>query len=127
MSHPVDKTNIQGGIWPRMPKEFESYLFYRIKNANRLRYDLREFIGEITTGKQCEERLEEIKSARENGKAAKIPMSGINVSFTQKGLQKVCLAIPIYYRDHDFSFAFLFDKKERVINKGKTVEPSTNQ
>lgn len=94
MSHPVDKTNIQGGIWPRMPKEFESYLFYRIKNANRLRYDLREFIGEITTGKQCEDRLEEIKSARENGKAAKIPMSGINVSFTQKGLQKVGLAIP---------------------------------
>ncbi|KAJ5940027.1 hypothetical protein N7516_000195 [Penicillium verrucosum] len=89
MSHPVDKTNIQGGIWPRMPKEFESYLFYRITNANRFRYDLREFIDEITTGEQCEERLERIKSARENGRAAKIPLSGINVSFTHKGLQKL--------------------------------------
>ncbi|KAJ9492880.1 hypothetical protein VN97_g387 [Penicillium thymicola] len=108
MSHPVDKTNIQGGIWPRMPKEFESYLFYRITNANRFRYDLREFIDEITTGQQCEEKLEKIKSARENGRAAKIPMSGINVSFTHKGLQKVCLAISVHHCDHNFFFFFFF-------------------
>lgn len=117
MSHPVDKTNIQGGIWPRMPKEFESYLFYRITNANRFRYDLREFIDEITTGEQCEERLERIKSARENGRAAKIPLSGINVSFTHKGLQKVCLAISVHHCDLFFFFGK--QKKERKENKRK--------
>lgn len=106
MSHPVDKTNIQGGIWPRMPKEFESYLFYRITNVKRFRYDLREFIDEITTGQQSEERLEKIKSARENGRAAKIPMSGINVAFTHKGLQKVCLALSVHHCDHNFFFLF---------------------
>jgi hypothetical protein len=91
MSHPVAKSNIQGGIWPRMPKEFESYLFYKITNVNRFRNDLKEFISEITTGEQCEERLANIKSAAESGRSTKIPISGINVSFTQKGLQKVRL------------------------------------
>lgn len=89
MSHPVDKSNIQGGIWPRMPKEFESFLFYKIHNVNRFRNDLKEFVDEITTGEQCEERLAQISSAAKNGRPTRIDMSGINVSFTQKGLQKV--------------------------------------
>ncbi|CAI7585283.1 unnamed protein product [Penicillium pancosmium] len=92
MSHPVDKSNIQGGIWPRLPKEFESYLFYKITNVDRFRNDLKDFIDEITTGEQCEERLGKISSAAESGKPTKIPMSGINVSFSQKGLQKLNLA-----------------------------------
>lgn len=118
MSHPVDKSNIQGGIWPRLPKEFESYLFYKITNVNRFRNDLKDFIDEITTGEQCEERLGKISSAAESGKPTKIPMSGINVSFSQKGLQKVGLAISIEYRDPEFfsfSFSFLpffFQKKD---------------
>lgn len=109
MSHQVDKHNIQGGIWPRMPKEFESYLFYRISNVNRFRNDLKEFISEITTGDQCEKRLAEISSAAENGRPTKIPMSGINVSFTQKGLQKVRLSIAVeYWKISLFSFNLFF-------------------
>lgn len=88
--NPVNKSNIQGGIWPRMPKEFESYLFYKITNVDRFRLDLKDFIGNITTGLECELLLSKIKQSEEAGMPVKIPMSGINVSFTQKGLQKVC-------------------------------------
>ncbi|KAJ5142586.1 uncharacterized protein N7515_001373 [Penicillium bovifimosum] len=93
-SNPVNKSNIQGGIWPRMPKEFESYLFYKISNVDRFRNDLRDFIGNITTGLECEELLAKIKLAQEAGISRKIPKSCVNVAFTQKGLEKVCAMIP---------------------------------
>lgn len=85
----MNKSNIQGSIWPRMPKEFETYLFYKITNVKRFRLDLKDFIENITTGRECERLLSEIKKAEEAGMPIKIPMSGINVAFTQKGLQKV--------------------------------------
>ncbi|KAJ5272922.1 hypothetical protein N7478_008047 [Penicillium angulare] len=87
--NPVNKSNIQGSIWPRMPKEFESYLFYKITNVNRFRLDLKDFIGNITTGLECELLLSKVKQGQEAGMPIKIPMSGINVAFTQKGLQKL--------------------------------------
>jgi len=89
VDNPVNKSNIQGGIWPRMPKEFESYLFYKITDVNRFRNQLRGFIGNITTGLECEVLLSKIDTAEQNGMATKIPVSGMNVAFTQKGLEKV--------------------------------------
>ena len=89
VDNPVNKSNIQGGIWPRMPKEFETYLFYKITNVNRFRLDLKDFVGNITTGLECELLLSKIKQGEDAGIPVKIPMSGINVAFTQKGLQKV--------------------------------------
>lgn len=94
VDNPVNKSNIQGDIWPRMPKEFESFLFYKITDVNRFRNQLRGFIGNITTGLECEVLLSKIESAQNAGVATKIPVSGINVSFTQKGLQKVCRLFP---------------------------------
>ncbi|KAJ5938688.1 hypothetical protein N7466_001822 [Penicillium verhagenii] len=78
-----------------MPKEFESYLFYKITDIRRFRNDLRDYISNITTGLDCEARLANIKAAQDAGVPRKVHMSGVNVAFSQKGLQKVYLKFSI--------------------------------
>lgn len=89
MGRPIDTSNIQGGVWPRLPKNYESYLFYKITDADRFRENLGEFIENITTGAECEERLTKIQMAKEGGRKKLIPFAGVNISFSHKGLQKV--------------------------------------
>lgn len=115
---PVDKTNIQGSIWPRLPKYYETYLFYKITKPAEFLKHLKPFIDSITTGKQCEDLLSEIKKLKdekierleklvglnkeqiENLKKARdmrdildelIAFGAVNIAFSQKGMEKVCL------------------------------------
>ncbi|KAJ5655332.1 hypothetical protein N7507_007282 [Penicillium longicatenatum] len=88
LENPVIKGNIQGGIWPRMPKELESYLFYKITDVERFSLDLSDIIEDITTGLGSEKHLADIAKAKEAGKPI-IPIMCMNVAFTQKGLEKL--------------------------------------
>lgn len=96
----VDTDNIQGSIWPRLPKYYESYLFFKITNKERFRLHLRDILdnGEITTGTQCENHLkstgeleEACASARcDIPEAERKPFTAVNIAFTHMGLLKVC-------------------------------------
>ncbi|KAE8155286.1 hypothetical protein BDV25DRAFT_135033 [Aspergillus avenaceus] len=95
----VDTDNIQGSIWPRLPKFYETYLFFKITNKERFRQDLRGILdrGLITTGTECEEHLTSVGefkeacaySRREMPENQREPFTAINVAFTHVGLLKV--------------------------------------
>ncbi|KAE8143537.1 hypothetical protein BDV38DRAFT_289477 [Aspergillus pseudotamarii] len=95
----VDTDNIQGSIWPRLPKEYESYLFFKITDKERFRQHLRAILdrGFITTGSECEDHLKTIgefeeacaHSRRAVPEQEKKPFTAVNVAFTHVGLLKV--------------------------------------
>ncbi|RHZ49397.1 uncharacterized protein CDV56_105583 [Aspergillus thermomutatus] len=95
----VDTDNIQGSIWPRLPKYYESYLFFKITKKERFRKHLRDILdnGEITTGTQCENHLNSIgefeeacaRSRRDIPEADRKPFTAVNIAFTHMGLLKV--------------------------------------
>jgi hypothetical protein len=97
----VDTDNIQGSIWPRLPKFYESYLFFKIGNKDRFRKHLRIILDnkEITTGTQCEEHLKKVgefeeacaHSRRDVPEADREPFTAVNIAFTHMGLLKVRL------------------------------------
>ncbi|KAI9373687.1 hypothetical protein BJX61DRAFT_532999 [Aspergillus egyptiacus] len=85
----VDTDNIQGSIWPRLPKYYESYLFFKITRKERFRKHLRDILdnGEITTGTQCEDHLNLIgeleeacaRSRRDVPEEDRKPFTAVNV------------------------------------------------
>ncbi|GIC94424.1 uncharacterized protein Aud_010924 [Aspergillus udagawae] len=95
----VDTDNIQGSIWPRLPKYYESYLFFKITNKERFRIHLRDILdnGEITTGTQCEDHLKSTgeleeacaSSRRDIPEADRKPFIAVNIAFSHMGLLKV--------------------------------------
>ncbi|RAK98080.1 uncharacterized protein BO80DRAFT_504238 [Aspergillus ibericus CBS 121593] len=95
----VDTDNIQGSIWPRLPKYYESYLFFKITNKGRFRKHLRALVDKkkITTGSQCEEHLLAVKefeeacahSRRDVPESEREPFTAVNIAFTHMGLLKV--------------------------------------
>ncbi|OOF90136.1 hypothetical protein ASPCADRAFT_10946, partial [Aspergillus carbonarius ITEM 5010] len=94
----VDTDNIQGSIWPRLPKYYESYLFFKITNKERFRKYLRVLVdsGEVTTGSQCEDHLNAVgefeeacaHSRRDVPESEREAFTAVNVAFTHMGLLK---------------------------------------
>lgn len=100
----IDKKNIQGSIWPRLPKYFESYLFFKITDEERFRKDLRKFSEHITNGADCEEYFKKTKSLEEASRESRVdipeehrkPFTAVNVAFSHTGLLRVRL-LPTYF------------------------------
>ncbi|KAJ5872484.1 Dyp-type peroxidase [Penicillium soppii] len=89
---PAIKANIQGDVWPGLPKRFQSFLFFRIRNKVDFKSRLKTFIPKITTAQQACQMNEIIKQAREEAarskRSAKLQaLPGINISFTSTGLE----------------------------------------
>lgn len=97
----VDTDNIQGSIWPRLPKYYETYLFFKITDNEKFRQHLRGILdkGVITTGTECEEHLKSVGefeeacaySRRHVPEKDRKPFTAVNVAFTHMGLLKVSL------------------------------------
>ncbi|GMF75075.1 unnamed protein product [Aspergillus oryzae] len=95
----VDTDNIQGSIWPRLPKYYETYLFFKITDNEKFRQHLRGILdkGVITTGTECEEHLKSVGefeeacaySRRHVPEKDRKPFTAVNVAFTHMGLLKV--------------------------------------
>ncbi|KAE8376149.1 hypothetical protein BDV26DRAFT_282891 [Aspergillus bertholletiae] len=95
----VDTDNIQGSVWPRLPKFYESYLFFKITKKERFREHLRTVLdqGLITTGTECEDHLKAVgefeeacaHSRRAVPESDRVPFTAINIAFTHVGLLKV--------------------------------------
>ncbi|OQE88596.1 hypothetical protein PENNAL_c0016G02680 [Penicillium nalgiovense] len=86
------KANIQGDVWPGLPKRFQTFLFFRVKNRVDFKNRLKTFIPKITTGQDACEMSEIIKKARKEAQDAKRSaklqgLPGINISFTSTGLE----------------------------------------
>jgi hypothetical protein len=79
---------------PGLPKRFQSFLFFRIRNKTDFKSRLKTFIPKITTAQDACGMSDKIQAARKQAKLAGSktqiePLPGINISFTSTGLEAV--------------------------------------
>ncbi|KAG4431407.1 hypothetical protein IFR05_013118 [Cadophora sp. M221] len=91
MASLLRKANIQGDIWPGLPKRFQTFLFFRIRKPEQFKVQLKAFVPEITTA----ETAAAWKDAKQKEKQLHpkdllpgnlLPKTGVNISFSSKGL-----------------------------------------
>ncbi|KAE8137510.1 hypothetical protein BDV38DRAFT_292963 [Aspergillus pseudotamarii] len=90
----VNKDNVQGNIWPGLPKEFELFYFFKISKTDSFRRHLRYLIPHITTANsalKARDQIAQHKAAVSNGRThpATIPLAGVNIGFSANGLKKL--------------------------------------
>ncbi|KAI1110097.1 hypothetical protein F5Y14DRAFT_430250 [Nemania sp. NC0429] len=92
-SRPLKLDNVQGDILEGLGKKNESFLFFRIKagKASAFRHDLRSFIPLVTTTSEAKDFHHKIKehkkeAAKHGRPRPMIENSGVNIGFSQKGL-----------------------------------------
>ncbi|KAJ9265456.1 hypothetical protein DTO271D3_3197 [Paecilomyces variotii] len=118
MSSLIRKANIQGDIWPGLPKRFQSFLFFRIRKPDEFRQRLKDFVPQITTAEDaCKMKdliFEEKTLAKSEGRPAKIkPLPGVNIAFASTGLAalgKFAFREDVVKRDRQLST--IFKKKQ---------------
>ncbi|KAF7854633.1 hypothetical protein EAF04_010441 [Stromatinia cepivora] len=93
MSWIARKSNIQGDIWPGLPKRFQTFMFFKIKKPDDFKRRLRSFVeaGGITSAKDACDMKNQILAvklqAKESGRPAKIQaLPGVNIAFASHGL-----------------------------------------
>ncbi|OQE13620.1 hypothetical protein PENFLA_c045G08704 [Penicillium flavigenum] len=94
----VNIENIQGSIWPRLPKYYETFLFFKIKDTDEFKTHLRSFADKITTGAQCKAYFVETndlpqvtpgKPRTDTRPEQRKPFEAVNISFSYKGIEKL--------------------------------------
>ncbi|KUJ16039.1 Dyp-type peroxidase [Mollisia scopiformis] len=96
---PVDLHNIQGDILPGLPKKFEAYWFLQIRDdrVKEFRCNLYKLLPLITSAAQAMRDQDQIdhwkRSSPPEGQLLKL--SGVNISFSHKGLVKMGIADPV--------------------------------
>ncbi|KAJ8063257.1 hypothetical protein OCU04_008488 [Sclerotinia nivalis] len=108
------KSNIQGDIWPGLPKRFQTFMFFKIKKPGDFKQRLRSFVesGGITTAKDACDMKDKILAAKlqakKSGQPAKIlPLPGVNIGFASNGLAAL----------GKFTFKEAEVKRNRELNK----------
>jgi hypothetical protein len=79
---------------PGLPKRFQTFLFFRVKNQVDFKNRLKTFIPKITTGQDASEMGEIIRKAKKEAELARrsaklLGLPGINIAFTSTGLEAV--------------------------------------
>lgn len=92
-----------GAHRPRLPKYYETFLFFKITDTEAFKAHLRSFADKITTGAQCKAYFVELNDLPQStpGKPRidvppeqRKPFEAVNVSFSYKGIQKVRDQLP---------------------------------
>jgi len=113
MSSTLDLNNIQGDILSGLPKKTQTYLFFQIKDVNLFRKQLALFVPIVKTVAQVlkdRQAIEDHKRKPTDGKPELIPMVGVNVAFSSKGL--VLMGIKAEdFQDVAFTNGQLLDSK----------------
>lgn len=96
----VNIDNIQGSIWPRLPKYYETFLFFKIEDTDAFKTYLRSFADKITTGAQCKKYFvdtDDLPQATPGKPRTDIPpeqrkpFEAVNISFSYKGIEKLVM------------------------------------
>ncbi|KAJ5102311.1 hypothetical protein NUU61_004533 [Penicillium alfredii] len=96
----VNIQNIQGSIWPRLPKYYETFLFFKIKDEDTFKTHLRSFADKVTTGAQCKAYFVETddlpqatpgKPRKDTPPEQRKPFEAVNISFSYKGIEKLVM------------------------------------
>lgn len=98
---PLSLANVQGDILFGLPKQSQSFFFFQIDQADAFRSDLTNLVPLITTAEQTKGNISEIRRFKVNshlkvddgdGEVVHpdvITVSGVNIAFSARGLQKV--------------------------------------
>ncbi|PKY02385.1 Dyp-type peroxidase [Aspergillus campestris IBT 28561] len=86
MASDMDKSDMQGDIWPGLLKKYEEFVLFEIKDAADFKDRLKEMVSkkQITTAQDA-------LSTRQRvcGSGNEVEMSGVNIAFTSKGMVKL--------------------------------------
>ncbi|KAI0399119.1 Dyp-type peroxidase [Xylaria palmicola] len=111
----LDIKNVQGDILEGLGKKHQVFHFFSIRDATNFRRNLRAFIPLITDTTEAKKFHQTIKEAKKEASLIGKPLellenSGVNISFTQKGL--LALGINDDIRDDIFKAGMLKDAPE---------------
>ncbi|OQD83958.1 hypothetical protein PENANT_c014G05928 [Penicillium antarcticum] len=81
--------NIQGDIWPRLAKKYETFLFFEILDMARFKKELGSFSKYITTAKAACETRGRLYSRKENGENNIVETISTNISLSAAGLARL--------------------------------------
>jgi hypothetical protein len=100
---PVDLHNIQGDIYPGLPKKYEAYWFLQIRKGQEkdFRQKLFSLTPLITSAAQAlkdTDQIDHLKNTRENN-GQLLKLSGVNIAFSHKGLAQLGLGDPVEATD----------------------------
>lgn len=93
-----------GALRPRLPKYYETFLFFKISDTDAFKTHLRSFADKITTGAQCKAYFVETddlpqatpgKPRTDTPPEQRKPFEAVNISFSYKGIEKVRNQLPI--------------------------------
>ncbi|CAG8316265.1 unnamed protein product [Penicillium salamii] len=86
----VDQKNVQGDIWPRLPKKAEKFVFFRITNVEEFKKGLPMMADFITTAHAASQNRDNIfKKKAEGTLKGLISLVSINIAFSSIGLAKL--------------------------------------
>ncbi|KAL2815798.1 hypothetical protein BDW59DRAFT_175993 [Aspergillus cavernicola] len=90
----IDKNNVQGDIWPGIPKSHQILFFFNITNKDKFRAHLKNAMDMITTSEDAIQmrgriRQHKIEVAKGNQEPSLLSAQGVNLSFTSKGLAQL--------------------------------------
>jgi hypothetical protein len=85
---PKSRTNIPSNR-SGFPKKTETYFFFQVTNVKNFRSQLVKFAASVKTAAQVLKDRQDIDDRKKKGDKTLIPMSGINIAFSHKGLAKV--------------------------------------
>ncbi|PKY01211.1 hypothetical protein P168DRAFT_312989 [Aspergillus campestris IBT 28561] len=88
----LDQKNIQGDIWPRLPKKSEIFLFCEITNSAKFKEKLSGFSKHLTSAHDAQQILSEISRRKTNGELGPddiIDAMAVNLACSAKGLKKL--------------------------------------
>ncbi|KAJ5794979.1 hypothetical protein N7457_001578 [Penicillium paradoxum] len=78
--------NIQGDIWPRLPKKYETFLFFEIGDEKLFKEKLAAFLQFITTAESAHKVRGDLYNRKKN---ALMKTMCTNISFSASGLKKL--------------------------------------
>ncbi|TCD63943.1 hypothetical protein EIP91_004753 [Steccherinum ochraceum] len=86
---PADLNNVQGDVVIGFAKKMETALFFQIDNVGGFRKQLGQLAPKITTAQQAASDRDSIKQHKQTGGTGLLKISGLNIAFSQSGLNKL--------------------------------------
>ncbi|KAF3016060.1 hypothetical protein E8E15_006102 [Penicillium rubens] len=82
--------NIQGDIWPRLPKKYETFLFFEITDVEQFKHELGVFLKHLTTAETAHRLRGKLYEAKWCGLWSQLVETiCTNISFSAAGLEKL--------------------------------------
>lgn len=98
----LDLDNIQGDILSGLPKKTETFLFFQITNVGSFRNQLFKYAPRIKTVAQVLKDRKDIEDHKKKGDKTLMPMVGVNIAFSHKGLVKMGIDDSVLTGDANF-------------------------